>query len=167
MPQAPQMTSCFMRLRATLVTIVVFGIRKSSLQTCSQGIIFSDLGDLKSGEEAADFFLSDQRALSLIPLPPPPNKTILFTVFFPDSLFTTQIIYAVGLIYVMKESVSPVVLLSNKPKLQLTALVSIVFKTAHCVCPRKTCHMQDAICIPATEAATKSAELNCALGDME
>lgn len=57
--------------------------------------------------------------------------------------------------------------MSPKP-LQARALVSIGFKTAYyCVCPRKTYHVQDAFSITATQAATKAAELNCALGDTE
>lgn len=87
---------------AMVITIVAIGIRKLSLQTCCQGIIFSDLHDLKSGEKAGHLFLSDPCTISLIPLSPSPNKTILFTVFFPDSLFAMQIIYAVVLICVAR-----------------------------------------------------------------
>lgn len=103
-----------------MITIVACGIRKSSLKTHCQGIVFSDLDDLKSGEKAADFLLSGQCAISLISLSSPPNKTILLTVVFPDRLFTMQIIYIVGLIYKMKEAVSPAVLLSDEPKASST-----------------------------------------------
>lgn len=90
--------------------------KKTFLANLLSGNHFSDLNDWKSGRKAADFFLSDRCAIPLIPLSPPPDKTVLFTVFFPHSLFTMQIIYSLGLIYIMKGSVSLVVLVSNKPK---------------------------------------------------
>lgn len=66
-----------------VITRAGFGKRKPSLQKCCQEIIFfAYLGDLKSEEKAVGFFLSDQFAICLILLSPPPNKMVLLQCCF-------------------------------------------------------------------------------------
>lgn len=102
MPQAPQLTSCFGRLRSNGDNQSRFWQKKTFLAEMLPGNnFFADLGDLKSEEKAVGFFLSDQFAICLILLSPPPNKMVLLQrcfLFSRQSFCHANESHAIGLI---------------------------------------------------------------------